>query len=192
MPVRRVVPSVEGGVWAATDRGLVRVASDGTPGPTFFQGRAVRAAYDGGGSIWVGGDQGLLHMDREGRVQAPTPGVAPPPQGPIVDLVSDEGELWAATPSALWRFDGLEWQGPLREVVGQVGRLERLRSTGGALWAVGESGVARRQADGGGWTYLVVDRDLPAGPVADVLVTERHVFVATAVGAVRLERRRGY
>ncbi len=191
-PIRRVVPAVDGGLWAAAERGLVRVAPDGTPGDVFFQGRAVRAVLDAAGGVWLGGDVGLLQMDREGRIQGLPPGASPPPQGPIVDLVSDRGTLWGATSDALWRYDGLEWEGPLREVTGSVGRIVRLRVTGDALWVVGRTGVARRTADGSGWTYLIVGRDLPESLVADVLVNSSHVFVSTAVGTVRLERRRGY
>jgi hypothetical protein len=77
-------------------------------------------------------------------------------------------------------------------VVGGVGRIHRLRVTGDAVWVVGDAGVARRIADGSGWRYLTVGRDLPVGPAVDVLVTDDHVFVSTRVGAVRLVRRRGY
>lgn len=191
--VRRIEPSRVGGLWVATDRGLIRVADDGDPGEAYFQGRRVRAVREGADGVWLGGDAGLIRMDREGRVQGVLPGAAPPPQGPIVDLAYDHGTLWAATPDALWRYDGRGvWEGPLREMVGGVGRVNRLRVTGDALWVVGDQGVARRVADGSGWRYLSVGRDLPTGPTVDVLVTDRYVFVSTAGGMVRLERRRGY
>jgi hypothetical protein len=191
LPVRRLALA-DGGLWVATDRGLTRVSADGTVGDTFFEGRAVHAAVAANGGIWVGGAGSLVHMLEDGRVAAPVPGAPPAPPGPVVDLVSDRGDTWAATPDALWRFDGRGWEGPLREVPTNVGRLRRLRLTGDALWVTGDAGAARRVRDESGWRYLLVGRDLPAGPALDVLVTEDRVYVSTPAGVVRLQRRRGY
>ncbi len=51
LPVRRLA-AVEGGLWAATDLGLVRVSADGAVEGTFFEGRAVHAVVAANGGIW--------------------------------------------------------------------------------------------------------------------------------------------
>jgi ligand-binding sensor domain-containing protein len=192
LPVRRISPGRAGDLWVATDRGLVRASTDGVVEASHFQGRAVNTVLETGDGVWVGGEAGLVLMDRDGRVRGVTPGALPPPPGPIVDLALEDGQLWAATTDALWRFDGRGWEGPLREVAGNVGRLLRLRVTGDALWVTGTLGASRRMPDGSGWRTLAVERDLPAVPALDVLSTDEHVYVSTPAGVVRLERRRGY
>jgi ligand-binding sensor domain-containing protein len=191
LPVRRLVES-EDGLWAASDRGLMKVLADGVVDEWYFGGRQVLSVLETGRVVWVGGAAGLVRADRQGGVLGITPEGPLPPPGPIVDLVQEDGDVWAATPDALWRHGDGGWEGPLREVPSNLGRIRRLRVTGGALWAVGDGGAARRMPDGSGWQYLLVERDLPAGPTYDVLVTDEHVHVSTTVGVVRLDRRRGY
>lgn len=187
--VRRLVAGPDGSVWAATDKGLLRVGAG--QAADLAEGPELRTVAFTGDTLWVGGDGGVRRFLISGDELDWPPGGPPPPGGRIVDLVRAGDDVWMATDGgALWRFGADGWEGPLREASqGGVDEILRLRARDDVLWAAGTGGVARRAPDTGEWDYLLVGRDLLGGPVWDVLPTREGVFVATPEGVMRLDWR---
>lgn len=192
-PVRRLARTLDGTVWAATAQGLLSIAGGSTggefaPRSDLAPGASVDAVSAAGDTVWAAGAFGVRRFVT-GVGELPWPeGPGRPPQGPVADLAWSRGTLWAATDAGLWAFDGARWVGPDRSVVqGGVGRIERIRALDGALWVTGVGGAARRSPTGGGWTYLEVGPDIPAGPVLDVVEAESFAFLATPYGVLRVD-----
>jgi ligand-binding sensor domain-containing protein len=84
----------DGGVWVATDKGLVRLARDGTIA-SVLPGESIRALVeDREGGLWVGSNSGGLRRLHEGRWQQFT-GLSSPS---VLSLHEDrEGSLWVGT-----------------------------------------------------------------------------------------------
>lgn len=193
--VLAVEPDGTGSVWAGTDRGLARVrpgAGSERPGvaveETLFRGREVRALQAVDGGVWVGLRDAPYFIPDGGGPGLPDDSSGSAPPAEIVDFAVAAGALWAATPRALWRWDGAAWRGPLRAVsTGGVGRILRIRADGDALWVAGAGGAARRDPESGAWLHLAAGATIPGGPVTDVLPSGERVWVATPEGSVRID-----
>lgn len=193
--IRRLARGPDGTVWAASDVGALplRVPGDAvTSRPALFRGERVWALLTVGDALWVAGDAGVRALAGDGSPEAPGGPAGRPPIGPLIELAATEDGVWAATSDALWRFDGVGWEGPLRQPLLTIGPVRRLRSGDGDLWIAGDSGVARLSTESGDWTYLTVGEDVPAGPVRDMLVHGEYVFVATPHGVLRVDWRRAF
>lgn len=190
-----------GGVWVGTARGLTWVGDEGTIAPgALFRARRVHRLVSSADTLWIAGDFGLWMLPGVGAtdfggtverppvepVRAPLTDAQPALRGPVVDVRPAFGALFALTPSALYRFDGSRWQGPIRDAAGSLGRMHALAAAGGQLWVAGDRGLAQWDEALRQWTVYQAGRDLPEGPVSGVLPAGDHLWVATPAGAMRI------
>ncbi|MBI4545749.1 MAG: hypothetical protein HY703_11180 [Gemmatimonadetes bacterium] len=186
----RVLARAGNGVWVGTRRGLVAVDGEGdVVGPTLFPGRAIHGLASSRDSLWIAAEVGLWLIPSAGAepLRAPAAERLPALATAVTDVRPAFGAVFAITPDALYRYDGREWQGPLREAaLGGLGRLRTLAAAGDQLWVGGDAGVGRWDQQRREWTYYLVGPDIPEGPVRRVLPVGDHVWVATPAGALRL------
>ncbi len=114
-PIRDLAVDREGIVWVATAAGLSRYDGQAwstltttdllNPLPT---GNLAALAVDRDNQLWMGTDQGLALFDgRRWTLLTTADGLS---ENEIVDvLASENGELWALTPTAANRLDGRGW-----------------------------------------------------------------------------------
>jgi ligand-binding sensor domain-containing protein len=157
-----------------------RTVSDMTAGVLALAGRDD--------TVWAGTVRGLaVYGGPESDLHA-APGAAAEPalRETIVALVSLGDTLVAATP------DRIAWRGPTgrwvveRVMSPQLGSLRALAAGAGGVWVGGERGLGFFRFSGRDLTTWHVPDDIP-GPVQDVALTARHVWVATPAGLVRFQ-----
>lgn len=108
VPAWSICPAQEGGVWVATDRGLLRLRNDHSerfPLPPGGLETSLRCVLETrAGDLWVGtAEQGLLHFRRAGGEWVPVP---KPPQPRLIRALLEDrsGTVWVGTKDGLLRF----------------------------------------------------------------------------------------
>ncbi|MFI4886912.1 MAG: two-component regulator propeller domain-containing protein [Steroidobacterales bacterium] len=179
-----------GRVWAYTDRGLGYLehgrysAVPGVPG-----GEVNSITGDGADSLWLSGQQSLLHL-RAGRLVARVPWSS---FGHSVSvLLSDpqRGGLWLG----FWQGGGVSYfkDGRVRASYTAAnglsgGHVTDLRLQNGALWVATMGGVSR--IENGRIATLTRKNGLPCDPAMWTLEDNQHaLWVYTACGLVRIAR----
>jgi ligand-binding sensor domain-containing protein len=146
---------------------------------------AVYTVLPFGDSVWVGTPAGLLlAVPGQAGMVRPTGLASPSMQSPVVDLAPLADTVVALTRDALlWRNPrSRAWSlGP--DLSSLLGRLRRFVPDGSGFWVAGDRGV--------GFVGLrtpplrpLREGDLP-GPVNDLAVDDRYLWVATDGGLVR-------
>ncbi|HUF12269.1 MAG TPA: hypothetical protein VMN78_04145 [Longimicrobiales bacterium] len=182
-------------LWAGTDRGLVRVtvASDGGLAALRIDGTGgtrinALAAVDS--ILWLATDRGLW------RLNTTTGALAQPPvqdarlRGRVIGVAYDGGILYALATSALLAYDGATWSAPFVGASFEgIGRPTHLAVRDDVVWIAGAAGALAIDPISGAESLLSVPRDIPEGPVRQVLPVEGGVWFATPAGAllIRLE-----
>ncbi|MGD2135271.1 MAG: hypothetical protein PVF27_03880 [Gemmatimonadales bacterium] len=175
------------GVWVGTRRGLAFVSDEGeahrvddrVQDPIY----ALVASRD---TVWVGGERGLglSWMGSREIVRTDDMVATFALQDPIVALTLIADTLVAVTPERIaWRAPGSEWVVE-RVLRGDLGQLTAVAPEAGGVWIGGVLGVAFYRFTGR--QLLVFNRpgDVP-GPVRDLAVDRRYLWVATEQGLVR-------
>lgn len=107
MPVLAVHATPDGGAWAATPRGLVRVEASGIAAPAEgILPHPSRAVTGAGDTVWAGLDREVWRRDPSGRwsrVEA-----IGRLAGPVTALAVREGVIWAGSPEDLIAWDARE------------------------------------------------------------------------------------
>ncbi|MCK7592750.1 ligand-binding sensor domain-containing diguanylate cyclase [Pseudomarimonas salicorniae] len=149
--IRRLGPAADGGVWVATEAGLLRARAGETmatalpvaDGPALD--RDVNAmAYDEAGTLWIGGDQGLLRLPATAQQAGwvPVQHALRRDNHDVLGLLVDaEGALWFDTPRGLFRRTGdAEGGGQVKAVGIELGAPPRpfganlLADSRGRIW----------------------------------------------------------
>lgn len=178
-------------VWAGTRRGLTAIAGDEIAG-SLFAGRPVHRLAERRDTVWVATADGLWILPAASTAPLtaePAPGTAQHAalRGAVEDVVAGDEGVYAFAGGQLYRWSGGAWSTALRDAaLERIGPVMRLAYTDGRVWVTGTRGVAWSRGPGAGWRTLDVPRDIPIGPVLDVLVIGEHVWVATPEGATRL------
>ena len=194
LPSERVLSLAAGtdGVWVGTQRGLGFVDASGQAtrvGARLFD--AVRALAAVGDTVWVGARSGLgVTWSGSDRVVIP-PGVAAVPElrDEVVALARNEQILVAAL------RDRIVWQ-PLNAPFGwtverrlpELGELTSLAADRDGVWIGGARGFAHYHPETRAFLVFNSPGDVP-GAVRDLAVDDRYLWVATAGGVVRFEKR---
>ncbi|MBE7499692.1 MAG: ATP-binding protein [Verrucomicrobiales bacterium] len=109
VPAWSLCPAPEGGLWVATERGLLRVFEDGSECVSLGPGRSdisLRCVLESrAGDLWIGStEEGLFHFRRDAGAFVPVPKPAKPHQ--IRALYEDRaGSVWVGTKDGLLRFE---------------------------------------------------------------------------------------
>jgi ligand-binding sensor domain-containing protein len=180
-----------GAVWAGTDRGLARITAgaeaaavavtriDGT------SGTRINALVQQDSLLWIASDRGLWHLNLA------TGALAQPPlddarlRGRVLGIAYDRPHLYSLAESSLLVYDGASWSAPplAASIVG-IGRPTHLAVRNGIVWIAGSAGALGFDPASGAETLLSVPRDIPEGPVRQVLPTADGVWFATPAGAL--------
>ena len=178
------------GVWIGTTRGLAVMGDQ--DGPAIVSRHAVHGLAIHADTLWVASDAGLLSLSL-GLSEPPEPQLNGP-RGRVLGVAAAFGVLHVISEDGVYRRGASGWEGPIREPrAAGTGRLTRIVGSAGALWVAGVDGVARaeyaRDPSLLTWTVFRTPEDIPEGPVYDVLPAGDFVWVATPLGALRLEAR---
>lgn len=191
----RALATASGALWAGTDRGLVRILTgsegdlavlriDGTTGARI---NALAAADS---LLWIATDRGLWRLNMRTAALAQPPIDDPRLRGRIVGVAYDAGVLYVMAESTLLAYDGAAWTAPLVGAsIGAIGRPTHVSARHGIVWVAGATGAIALDPISGAETTLSVPRDIPEGPVRQVLPVPGGVWLATPAGAllIRLE-----
>jgi len=184
----RVLAADSGGVWVGTSAGLAFVDDADRPtveGATQF-GAAVGALAVSRDTLWVGSALGLLALPRGARQPVPAVG-GPALRLPVVDLaVRGDTIVLLAETRVLWRTGGV-WS-DVGAGTPNVGRFVAVAMDGDGVWVAGTNGVAWLAPRAGTWVTMTSPDDVPQ-PVFDIAAAGRWVWVATAHGLVRYDKR---
>lgn len=177
------------GVWVGTDRGLAHVGVDDSVSgvPVVL---AVLSLLHTRDTLWIGTTRGLMVRPGEGPdLLVPRDGGSEPSlRDPVVALTALGDTILAATGERLiWRVPGRGWVG-LPVISPQLGTLRALAADSGGVWVGGERGLGFYRFAGKDLTTFRVPDDVP-GPVQDLAVRGRFLWVATPEGLVRFDRR---
>ena len=191
--VRSLAPGW-GAVWAATDRGLVRVTvtSDGRMSAVRVDGTGgVRigalAAVDS--ILWMGTDRGLWSLDMASGTLAQPSIRDPRLRGPIAGVAWTNGILYVLAESTLLAYDGASWTAPLVGAsMAGIGRPTHLAARAGVVWIAGTAGALAIDPVSGMETLLSVPRDIPEGPIRQVMPVAGGVWFATPAGALLIRQ----
>lgn len=184
----------DGALWVGTTGGLGYIAPGAEPVRAGLLSRvnALRVARD---TLWIAGEAGLLVLPlRTDDGIAPAPGAESIPalRAEVLDVESVGEHVIALTRGAVYHRTAAGWQ-PLRPYGALVRGPHALAAAGDAVWVIAANGAARWSPDEDpgmvAWTEYRVRDDIPAGPVHDVLETGEHIWFATAIGALRVEKR---
>lgn len=185
-----------GAVWAGTDRGLARIVAGAEPAAVAVtridgtSGTRINALVQQDSLLWIASDRGLW------RLNLSTGALAQPPlddarlRGRTLGLAWDPPRLYALAESSLLVYDGASWSGPpLAASSAGIGRPTHLAVRNGIVWIAGSAGALGYDPVSGAETLLAVPRDIPEGPVRQVLPVAEGVWFATPAGAllVRVE-----
>ena len=184
-----VLAETASGVWVGTDRGLARIgpADSVAALPASLAVLSLLALRD---TLWIGTTRGLMLLPESGEdVLVPRDGGAEPAlREPIVALAAMGDTLVAATSDRLIaRLPGHAWMA-LPVIVRQLGRLRALAADSCGVWIGGERGLGFFRFAGKDVSTFPVPDDVP-GPVQDLAVRGRYLWVATPEGLVRFDRR---
>jgi hypothetical protein len=92
-----------------------------------------------------------------------------------------------AAGAVLTAHDGNGWGEPVP--LGARGRVRALAADQSGIWLAHDGGASHWDPTGREWWHYLVPQDVPLGPVLDVLPAGDHLWLATPVGAVRLDTR---
>ncbi len=184
----RALAEGEDGVWVGTGAGIAFVPdSGGAPeaGHVVVTSPVLSLAF-AADTLWIGTATGLAMLpplaDRVLQVTG-----LPQMREPVVALVARRDSLVAALPGRFLIRAGGAWQ--VADPAGaSIGRLTAMAGDEAGLWVAGTLGVAFYDPTRNAWSALSSPADIPL-PVADVAVTREHLWVATAIGIVRYQRR---
>jgi ligand-binding sensor domain-containing protein len=179
------------GVWAATERGLWFLGESGEAAiadPLVREPVYAVAALDN--RVWIGGRRGLgvtwegadglfVPQHAEGNIYLSQPIIAVALTGDTLVVASRERILWRA-PGGEWIVERL--------LTGDLGEITTLTGDDRGVWIGGVRGLAYFRFQYQDFRVFNTGGDLP-GPVFDIAVSERYVWVATQNGLVRFQKR---
>ncbi len=172
------------GMWVATSRGLALLRDDGR------RVRVTQGTFDvlaaDGGTVWVGGPNGVLHVvDDAGGAARPTGD--PLLREPIEALAVADGRVVVATRDQLaWRGTDGGWT---RDTpFGDMGRITALAADQDGVWVGGQLGLQYFRFATREFVRAAGPGDLP-GVVTDLGVSQGFLWVGTEGGLVRIEKR---
>ena len=151
---------------------------------------AVLSLLQAGDTLWIGTPRGLILRPGTGdELLAPRDGGAEPAlRDPIVALAAAGDTLLAVTADrVIGRMPGRPWAA-LPVVTQALGRLRAIVADSGGVWVGGERGLGFFRFSGKDLSTFRVPDDVP-GPVQDLAVRGRFLWVATPEGLVRFDRR---
>jgi len=194
LPSERVLSLAAGtdGVWVGTQRGLGFVDASGQAtrvGAGLFD--AVRALAAVGDTVWVGARSGLgMTWSGSDRVVIP-PGVAAVPElrDEVVALAHNEQILVAALRDRIvWRALDAPAAWTVERRLPELGELTAVTADAAGIWIGGTRGFAHYHPETRAFLVFNSTGDVP-GAVRDLAVDDRYLWVATAGGLVRFEKR---
>ena len=180
-----------GAVWAGTDRGLARIVAGSERGAYAVtridgtSGARINALVQADSLLWIASDRGLWRLNlTDGNLSQPPIDDARL-RGRIVGLAYEAPRLYALAESALLLYDGASWTTPpVAASVAGIGRPMHLAVRNGVVWIAGAAGALGFDPTTGAETVLSVPRDIPEGPVRQVLPVAGGVWFATPAGAL--------
>lgn len=186
-----------GRLWVGTDRGLAVGGGEGFQ-PLGLGGIAVAGLAAADGRVYAATAAGLRVFDAASaqpvalprgasldtlgvvtRLERRIDGVAAGATGVHVVV---EDRVLTLDADAGWR------ESPL-PIPGAIGRVLGLTAGGGTVWVAGTGGAAMLDPIGGSWLTLVTGREIPEGPVYQVMPATEGVWFATRAGALWMPRR---
>jgi len=189
LDVRALAPAPDG-VWIGTGRGLAVVPdADGAvrASASLMLDAGVLALATRGDTLWLGTTVGpyLLPPGAGAPVSAAPdhPGLAIP----IVAMAFKGDTLLAATDSRLVWWAAGAWH-EAAPPAPSIGQFTTVAADAAGFWVAGTQGLGFYQPARPAWHALTAAGDVPQ-PVSDVAASRDHVWAATPLGVVRLERR---
>lgn len=194
-PSIRALVAGAGSLWVGTDRGLARIVTEAGGGVSVQGidatiGARVNALAAADSMLWIATDRGLWRLNMRSGAVAQPPIADARLRGRVVGVAWDDDVLYALAESTLLAYDGSAWSAPLAGAsIGSIGRPTHLAVLDGIVWIAGSTGALATEPLGGAQTVLSVPRDIPEGPVRQVLPIAGGVWLATPAGAllIRLE-----
>jgi ligand-binding sensor domain-containing protein len=178
------------GPWLGTERGLVRVESDGTGAIVDQRVREpIYALLTVRDTLWIGGLRGAAFLPPGGSdLLVPVQLVDEPwMRDPVVALGHAGDVLVAATEDRVgWRDSTGRWHVE-RSLTGEVGRITAVASTAEGFWIGGTGGIVSFRPGRGAFPLSVPREELP-GPVRSLATDDRYLWVSTAQGLVRFDQ----
>ena len=185
--VRTFAEDAQGGIWAGTDNGLLRLQGDRfvrIDGTGSVPALAVHAIYrDRSGGLWVGGSK-LIRLSGNEVTEYTMRGEASQNRVKSI-LQTQDGTMWVGTVSGLNRMaPGGE---SFDRVPGIAGTVRVLRQTAdGVLW-VGTIGQGVYQLRANKLTQIAAPASLPSNTVLNLFEDgEENLWIGTQAGMLRL------
>ena len=159
--------AADGAIWVGTRGGIARLGLSGWQHHLDWPGVEERGmvlfALGDEGQLWIG-NEALYKFDRGAWKEAYD--LERETRGRLIDLFVDgKGDLWAATPFQLARYDGESWQVITPDHLRGTAFFAVCPARDGGVWVLVRSGIYR--FDGQTWTIPSVVRDL-AGEEVDL------------------------
>jgi len=174
--------TADSALWIGTRQGVC--LWQGTScGPTLLPGQEVTALSYCDGALWIGTDRELLRATASELTQVEPPGFS----GRVRALACLRGSLYVAGLRTLLVRERGDWRPPVP--IGGSGTVRTMIATDAAVWVGGDGGAARWDPATGEWSAYLVGSDVPVGPVFGVLPAGNELWLATPIGALRLELR---
>lgn len=193
LPSPRVTSLARAGgrVWVGTAHGLAVESAGGFTSAGPFGAAVSDVAAADSGVLWVASERGLVALNpASGDPVAPDPNRPPLLAGRVDGVAVGGGSVWAVASDRLFVYDGTAWaSGVGVPLPAAIGAAQRLTWGGGAVWVAGSAGAAAWQPATRSWTVLQVGREIPEGPVRQVLPTAEGLWLATPAGAVFIPAR---
>lgn len=185
----RALATGAGAIWVGTDRGLARVESEAGGVPDVLPldattGARVNALAPADSMLWIATDRGLWRLNMHSGALAQPPIEDPRLRGRATGVAWQDDVLYVLAESTLLAYDGSGWSAPLAGAsIASIGRATHLAVRNGIVWIAGATGAIAIQPDGGQAVFSV-PRDIPEGPVRQVLPVTGGVWLATPAGAL--------
>ena len=188
-PTVRALAASGGALWAGTDRGLARIQPQGrgfgverVDGTT---GARIHALATLDSLLWIASERGLWSLNLRTGTLAQPPLDDARLRGRVLGVAHDAGTLYALAESTLLAYDGASWTAPLVTAsLAGIGRPTHLAARAGVVWIAGTAGALGFDPITGAETLFSVPRDIPEGPVRQVVPVAGGVWFATPAGAL--------